>query len=222
MGRLEDLAGVFILLMILVSALVAATESLQRLGNPQPVQHLWAVALAGVIGFAGNEAVAWYRIKVGREIGSAALVADGQHARVDGLTSLAVVAGAAGVGLGFPLADPLVGLGITLAILRIAWESGRQVWARLLDGVDPEVVDEIEHAAAHVTGVKGVHDVRVRWIGHRLHAELGLAVDGALSVAQGHAIAKDAHRALLAHLPYLSTAAIHVDPDSEAGDHHHS
>ncbi len=219
-GRVEDLAGAFIVFMILFSAFLAGSESLQRLAAPQPVEHVWAVALAAVLGFVGNEAVAWYRIKVGREIGSAALVADGHHARVDGLTSLAVLVGAVGVWLGFPLADPLVGLGITVAILKIAWDSGRQVFARMLDGVEPEVVDEIRRAVAHVPGVRRVSDVAVRWLGHRLRAELCLAVDPALTVAQGHAIAAEAQHELLHHLPYLSSAVIHVDP-SDAGEDHH-
>jgi cation diffusion facilitator family transporter len=219
-GRVEDLAGAFIVFMILFSAFLAGSESLRRLAEPQPVTHVWAVALAAVIGFLGNEAVAWYRIKVGKQIGSAALVADGYHARVDGLTSLAVLAGAVGVWLGFPLADPLVGLGITAAILKIVWDSGKQVFARMLDGVEPEVADEIEHAAAHVPGVQAVREVCVRWLGHRMRAELCIAVDPALNVAQGHAVAAAVHHELLHHLPYLSSAVIHVDPSDAAGDHH--
>jgi cation diffusion facilitator family transporter len=220
-GRVEDLAGAFIVLMILLSAFLAGNESLRRLAEPQPVQHVWAVALAAIIGFAGNELVAWYRIKVGKEIGSAALVADGYHARVDGLTSLAVLAGAIGVWLGYPLADPVVGLLITAAILKIVWDSGRQVFTRMIDGVEPEVVDEVEHAVEHVPGVCAVTNVRVRWLGHRLIAELNIAVDAGLSVAQGHAIAREAHHELLEHLPYLSSATIHVDPGDESGDDYH-
>lgn len=220
-GRVEDLAGAFIVFMILLSAAVAGYESILRLFDPRPVAYVWAVALASVIGFVGNETVAWFRIKVGKEIGSAALVADGHHARVDGLTSLAVLAGAIGVWLGFPLADPVVGLVITVAILRIVWDSGKQVFARMLDGVDPEVVEEIEHAVSHVAGVEEVTNVRVRWLGHRLRAELCIAVDPALTVEQGHDIAKATHHQLLDHLPYLSSATIHIDPAHESGDDHH-
>jgi len=220
-GRVEDLAGLFIVLMILISAMVAAYESIQRLLKPQPVEHLWAVMAASVIGFIGNEVVAFYRIKVGKEIGSAALVADGQHARADGLTSLAVLAGAVGVALGFPLADPLVGLLITFAILKILWDSSKSVFARMLDGVDPEVVDELERAARRTPGVREVTEARVRWLGHRLHAELNVAVDAALSVEQGHAVAKAVQHELLHHLTYLSGATIHVDPVSESGGGHH-
>lgn len=146
-GRVEDLAGVFIVAIILFSAGVAGYESIQRFFNPQPVQYLWAVIAASLIGFAGNEAVAFFRIKVGKDIGSAALVADGYHARTDGLTSLAVLLGAVGVWLGYPLADPIIGLLITVAILQIVWQSSKVIFTRLLDGVEPEVVDEIGHAA---------------------------------------------------------------------------
>ena len=152
-GRVEDLAGVAIVLTILLSAIVAGYESVNRLLHPQTVEYLWAVVAASVVGFLGNEAVAIFRIRVGREIGSAALVADGYHARVDGLTSLAVLFGAVGIWLGFPLADPIVGLLITAAILRIVWQSGKSVFTRLLDGVDPEVIDEIRHAVNHCQGV---------------------------------------------------------------------
>jgi cation diffusion facilitator family transporter len=221
-GRVEDLAGLFILLMILISAVVAGWESFQRLLAPAEVRHLWAVAAASVIGFVGNEAVALYRIKVGNEIGSAALVADGHHARVDGLTSLAVLAGAIGVWLGFPLADPLVGLLITLAILKILWDSSKSIFQRLLDGVDPEVIDELEHSARHIDGVKEVSEARVRWLGHRMHAELNVTVAPGLTVEEGHALAGAVQGSLLKHLPYLSSATIHVDPIGASGSAHHS
>ncbi|MGH2398305.1 MAG: cation diffusion facilitator family transporter [bacterium] len=220
-GRAEDLAGGVIVLTILASAIVAGYESINRLLHPRPVEYLWAVVVASIIGFLGNEAVAVFRIRVGREIGSAALIADGYHARVDGWTSLAVLFGAAGVWLGYPLADPLVGLGITLAILRIVWQSARAVFTRMLDGVEPEVIDEIHHAARHVAGVREVAEVRARWIGHRLHAEVNIAIDPGLSVAEGHAIAKEVHHQLMHHLNYLAGATIHVDPVDEAGERHH-
>jgi cation diffusion facilitator family transporter len=220
-GRVEDLAGVAIVLTILVSALVAGYESVNRFFHPQPVTHIWAVITASVIGFIGNEAVALFRIRVGKEIGSAALVADGYHARVDGLTSLAVLCGAVGVWLGFPLADPIVGLLITVAIFRIVWESGKSIFTRLIDGVDPEVVDNIKHAASHTPGVEDISEVRVRWLGHRLHAELNIAVASDITVEKGHEIAKDVRHQLLHHLRYLSNATIHVDPLNASGEKHH-
>ncbi|HEY1268929.1 MAG TPA: cation diffusion facilitator family transporter, partial [Candidatus Binatia bacterium] len=208
LGRVEDLAGVVIVAMILASAVVACYQSIDRFFHPQEVRHLWTVVVASLVGFAGNEAVAIFRIRVGEEIGSAALVADGHHARVDGIASLAVLIGAFGIWLGYPLADPAVGLLITIVILRIVWQSGKSVFSRLLDGVDPEVIGEIKHAAGHVEGVGSVSEVRVRWLGHRMHAELNIAVDQTLTVEKGHDIAKSVRHELLHRLKYLSNATI--------------
>jgi cation diffusion facilitator family transporter len=220
-GRLEDLAGVVIVLTILVSAIVAGYESIRRFINPGTVNVLWTVAVASLVGFLGNEAVARFRIKVGREIDSAALVADGQHARVDGLTSLSVLLGSAGVWLGYPLADPIVGLFISVAILRIVWQSGRTIFTRLIDGVDPAVIDDIKHTVSLVQGVVDVAKVRARWLGHRLHAELNVSVKENLTVEQGHAIALKARHRLLHRLTYLSGAVIHIDPVTASGEEHH-
>src|SRR5215213_8118811 len=220
-GRVEDLAGVVVVLIILFSAVVAAYQAIERIIHPQPVGLLWAVALAGAVGFLGNEAVAVFRIRVGRQIGSAALVADGYHARTDGWTSLAVVLGAIGVWLGYPIADPLVGLLIAAAILIIVWQSGKMVFTRLLDGVDPEVIAEIRHAASHVEGVEDISEVRARWLGHRLRAEVNIAVDPELSVEEGHAIAREVNHRLTHELRYLEGAVVHVDPAQESGEDHH-
>ena len=220
-GKAEDLAGVIVVLIILLSAVVAGYQAIDRLLDPQPVGFLWAVVAASVVGFLGNEAVAIFRIRVGTEIGSAALVADGYHARTDGWTSLAVLLGAAGVWLGYPLADPIVGLLIAGAILVIVWQSGKTVFSRLLDGVNPEMIEGIRHAAGHVAGVQGVTEVRARWSGHELHAEVNVAVSPNLSVAEGHDIAREVNHRLLHHLGYLRRAVIHVDPVQEAGENHH-
>jgi cation diffusion facilitator family transporter len=220
-GRVEDVAGVIIVLIILLSAAVAAYHSVDRLLHPQLVEHLWAVIVASVIGFAGNEIVAIFRIRVGKQINSAALVADGYHARTDGLTSLGVLFGAVAVWLGYPIADPIVGLLIVIVILRIVWESGKAVLTRLVDGVDPEVVDEISQAAKHVQGVDNVTDVRVRWSGHRLYAEVNFAVSGEMSVTEAHVITLEARHQLLHHLPYLENVVVHVDPENLSGEEHH-
>ncbi len=220
-GRVEDLAGLSIVLIILASAILAGWTAIERLLHPQPISHLGAVMAASIIGFLGNEVVAWLRLRVGREIGSAALVADGHHARVDGLTSLAVLFGALGAKLGYPIADPLVGLLITVMILGIVWESSRPVFARLLDGVDPMVVDEIEGISRRTSGVEDVREIRVRWIGHRLHAEINLAVAPELSVLHGHDIADAVRHQILHDLSYLSSATIHVDPTTRSGEAHH-
>jgi divalent metal cation (Fe/Co/Zn/Cd) transporter len=180
-----------------------------------------AVVLAAV-GFLGNEAVALYRIRVGKAIGSAALVADGRHARADGLTSLAVLVGAAGVAAGVPSADPAVGLLLCLVILKIVWDTGKEVFLRLLDGVEPGVGDEIRETVRASPGVKEVTEVRVRWSGHRIYAEVNLAVEGNLSVEEGHAIAMEARHRLLHRLAYLSDATIHVDPPEASGTSRHA
>lgn len=221
-GRVEDLAGLLIVVIILISALVAGSQSIHRLLHPQPIEHIWIVACAAFIGFAGNEIVALFRIRIGREINSAALIADGYHARVDGLTSLGVLIGAIGVWLGYPKADPVAGLLITIVIFRIVWQSGKSVLTRLLDGVDPEVIEEIKHALKHTDGVHHVSEVRVRWLGHRLHAEANVSVSEGLSVAEGHEIAKEVRHSLMHHLSYLSNVTIHVDPTTASGEEHHS
>ena len=220
-GRVEDLAGVAIVLTILASGIVAGYESILRLLHPQEVSHLWAVIGASIIGFVGNEAVAVFRIRVGREINSAALIADGYHARIDGWTSLAVLFGALGVWLGYPLADPTVGLLITAAIFGIVIQSGKSIFIRVLDGADPAVIDEIRHAAAHVPEVKAVTEIRARWLGHRLHTEVNIAVDPRMTIGQAHAIAAEVRHQLLHRLNYVSLVVIHVDPADQSGEAHH-
>ena len=183
-----------------------------RLIHPEPIDHVGWVAAAGLIGFIGNEWVALYRIRIGRRVGSAALVADGVHARTDGFTSLAVLFSAGGVALGFPLADPIIGLVITVAILAVLRSAVRDVFRRLLDGVDPALVDAAEQTLAARPGVRAVRSVRMRWIGHRLHADAELDVDPTLNLAQAHRIAHDAEHELTHAVPKLSTALIHAYP----------
>lgn len=211
-GRVEDLAGSFVVAMITMSAIIAGYEAIARLIHPQEIEHVGWVALAGLVGFIGNEWVALYRIRVGHRIGSAALIADGLHARTDGFTSLAVLCSAGGVALGFPLADPIVGLLITAAILAVLRTAARDVFRRLLDGVDPAMVDAAEQALAARPGVQAVRSVRMRWIGHRLHADAELDVDPALDLAQAHRIAHDAEHELTHTVPKLTTALIHAYP----------
>lgn len=220
-GRVEDLAGVAVVLTILASAVFAGYESIQRFFHPQQVSYVWAVAAASIVGFLGNEGVAIFRIRVGKEMGSAALVADGYHARVDGFTSLAVLFSVVGVWLGYPLADPIVGLLVTVLILRIVWESATAVFTRLLDGVDPDVVDRLDAEARRTEGVNDVSEVRVRWQGHRMHAELNVAVDQKLSVEEGHNIATRVRHELLHKLQFLSDAIIHIDPANASGEKYH-
>jgi cation diffusion facilitator family transporter len=211
-GRAEDLAGLFIVAMIALSAVIAAVEAVRRLINPVPVEHLGWVALAGLIGFIGNELVALYRIRVGRSIGSAALVADGLHARTDGFTSLAVLIGAAGVAAGFPLADPIVGLVITAAILGVLRTAVRDVYRRLMDAVEPELVDRGEAALRSVPGVTDVRALRMRWIGHALHAEADLDIAPTTTVSAAHDLAHEAEHHLIHAVPKLKGAVVHAYP----------
>ena len=212
LGRVEDLAGLFVVAMIALSAVVAAVEAIRRLIDPVPLAHLGWVAAAGVAGFVGNEVVAVYRIRVGRRIGSAALRADGLHARADGLTSLAVVAGAAGVGLGFPAADPIIGLLIAAAIAVVMVVAAREVFGRLLDRVDPALVDTAHDVLAKLPGVRAVRRVRMRWVGHRLEADIELDVAPELSLAAAHGLAHDAEHQLAHAIPKLAHAVVHAYP----------
>ncbi|GAB3577569.1 cation diffusion facilitator family transporter [Amycolatopsis endophytica] len=212
LGRAEDLAGVVVVLIIAASAVLAGYEAVRRLLDPRPVQHLWVVALAGLVGFAGNELVARYRITVGRRIGSAALVADGLHARTDGFTSLAVVLGALGVALGFPAADPVIGLVITVAIVFVLRDAAKEVFRRLMDGVEPSTVENAERAARAVPGVHDVANLRMRWIGHSLHADLAIRVEETLTVDQAHRLAHRVEHRLREVTPRLAAAVIHTEP----------
>jgi cation diffusion facilitator family transporter len=221
-GRAEDLAGLFVIAMITLSAIIAAYEAVTRLISPQGIDHLGWVAAAGAIGFLGNELVALYRIREGNAIGSAALVADGYHARTDGFTSLAVVLGAIGVAAGFDRADPLAGLIISIAILAVLRRAAIEVLRRLMNGVDPALVDRIEHQARHCSGVVGVRQVQVRWEGHRLRADLAIHVDSDLTVTDAHAIAHHVEHELMHHIAHLDEAAIHIEPDPDASVPAHS
>ncbi len=221
-GRAEDLAGVFVVLMIAGSAMLAGWESLRHLIEPRQVSDLEWVAIAAFIGFAGNEAVAQYRIRAGRRIGSAALVADGYHARTDGLTSLSVLLGAAGVWLGFERADPLVGLVITIAILAMLKDVGIQIWRRLMDAVEPDLLERAEAAARAVEGVQAVTAIRARWIGHTIHAEANIVADADLTLNEAHEIAERARHAMLHAVPRLASVTVHVDPCGHDGRDPHA
>ncbi len=211
-GKVEDVAGVIIVLIIFASACVAGYEAVTRILHPRPMTHLWWTAAAAVIGFLGNEAVAVLRIRVGREIGSAALVADGLHSRVDGFTSLAVLLGVLGVWAGFPIVDPLIGIAITIAILFIVRGAARTVWNHLIDGIEPAIVGEIEHAATNVDGVKGVRRVRARWVGHKVFADLEVEVSPDLPVSDAHEIVERVIAELRGHVRAFGSAVVRIVP----------
>jgi cation diffusion facilitator family transporter len=216
-GRAEDLAGVAVVVVIAASSAAAGYAAVSRLAHPHAVRDLAAVAAAALIGFAGNETAARYRIRVGRRIGSAALVADGLHARADGYTSLAVLAGAGGAAVGWTWADPVVGLLIMVAIMVTARQAAVEIWRRLMDAVDPALTDRAEQVLRATPGVLGTGRVRLRWVGHHLRAECEITVDAAATAVQAHQVAVQAEHALLHALPRLAAALVHADPQ-DAGD----
>jgi cation diffusion facilitator family transporter len=220
-GRAEDLAGIVIVAVIAASSALAAYEAVTRLVRPHHVTDLVAVAAAALIGFAGNELAARYRIRTGRKIGSAALVADGLHARTDGLTSLAVLLGAGGVALGWDWADPVVGLVITVAILAVLRQAAREIYRRLMDAVDPALVDQAEAVLRGTAGVLDAGQVRLRWTGHQIRAECEIVVAPDISVVAAHEITVAAEHALLHAIPRLSGALVHADPRVQGSDPHH-
>jgi len=211
-GKAEDIAGIFIVLSIAVSAGIVFWESFQRLLNPQPIINLGWVAAASLIGFLGNEWVAVIQIRVGRRIGSAAMVADGLHARTDGLTSLAVLLAAGGTWLGFPIVDPIIGFLIGFTILFITWDATKAVWYRLMDAIEPEILEHAEHVIARQAGVKEISCLRMRWVGHQLHAEVHISVEADLSMVEGHAIAEVVRHELFHEFDELAKIVVHLDP----------
>jgi len=219
-GRAEDLAGVVIVFLIAASCALAGYQALARLAHPRPVTGLVAVAAAALAGFAGNELVAGYRIRTGRRIGSAALVADGLHARADGFTSLAAAAGAGGAALGWDWADPVAGLLITVAILAVLRQAAREIYRRLMDAVDPALVGQAEQALRVTPGVLGLGGVRLRWTGHQLRAECEVIVAADATAVQAHEVAVAAEHSLLHALPRLAAALVHADPEPQGHDHH--
>ncbi|HMF83688.1 MAG TPA: cation diffusion facilitator family transporter [Acidimicrobiia bacterium] len=221
-GRAEDVAGIVVVLVVAGSAALAGYEAIERLMHPRPVDLLGVVALAGAVGFVGNEFAARIRIRTGRRIGSAALVADGLHARTDGLTSLAVVAGAAGVAAGWAAADAIAGLVITAAILIVCRDAARMVLVRLLDAVDPEVSHQISHVITSTPGVEALDGVRSRWIGHRLHIEVEISVAPDWTLGQSHGVAHDLEHRLLHLVPRVGDVIVHVSPAARSGRDPHS
>jgi cation diffusion facilitator family transporter len=220
LGKAEDLAGLAVVALVAFSAAIAAYVAVQRLIHPEKVTHLPVVVVAGLIGALGNEVVARYRVRVGRRIGSAALEADGQHARADGFTSLLVVFGALGVAVGLDWADAVVGLVIAAVILVVLVRTAGSIGQRVLDAVDPQIVDQVRKSVSFVDWVEDVSEVRARWIGHRLFAQVRLSVGGSLTVSQGHGIAEASLHRLLHDVPNLADAIVHVDPTGIAPDPH--
>ena len=220
--RAEDLAGVFIVLVIIASAVAGAVESILKLKSGGVPTQIYLSMVAAAIGCIGNEALAQYKITVGKRINSVPLIADGQHSRIDGLTSVAALLGLIGVKLNLPIADPLAGIVITLVILRVVYTTSRSVLQRLLDAVDPHIVPSIIETANQVEGVETITDVRARWVGHTLHIAMNIEVNAELTLIKAHEIAEEVRHRLFHEIHGVSEVIIHTDPSSTSGDHHQS
>jgi cation diffusion facilitator family transporter len=218
--RAEDLAGIFIVLVIIASAIASAVESIQKLTSGNIPTQIYLSMAAALIGVAGNELLAQYKISVGKRINSVSLIADGHHSRIDGLTSLAAFIGLIGVKLGFSKADPIAGIVITIVIITVVFSTSRSVLQRLLDAVDPHVVPSIVTTATAVPGVEEVTDVRARWVGHTLHVVMNIEVDAELTLSKAHAIAEVVRHRLFHDVKGISEVVVHTDPSSASGDHH--
>jgi cation diffusion facilitator family transporter len=218
--RAEDLAGIFIVLVIIASATASAIESVQKLISGNIPTQIYLSMAAALVGVAGNELLAQYKISVGKRINSVPLIADGQHSRIDGLTSLAAFVGLVGVKLGFPKADPIAGIVITIVIVTVVFSTSRSVLQRLLDAVDPHIIPSIMTTALAIPGVEAVTDVRARWVGHTLHVVMNVEVDAELTLSKAHAIAEEVRHRLFHDVKGISEVVIHTDPSSASGNHH--
>lgn len=218
--RLEDLVGILICLVIFATAIIIIWESVDALINPRELTNLWWVFAAGLVGFAGNEIVAIYRIRGGKRIGSAALIAEGQHARVDGFTSLAVSVGITFAWFGMPQGDAIVGLFIALVILGVMFSSLRAVVRRLMDGVEPGTVEQIKTVVSAVDGVENVGLTRARWSGHRISAETIIEVSHELSVGESQQIVASVQHALASEVRHLEDTLVQVQPVSTTAERH--
>ncbi|WP_332238732.1 cation diffusion facilitator family transporter [Sporolactobacillus sp. KGMB 08714] len=221
--RSENLAGSMIVLVIFFSAVLAGYESIGGLFAGSSPSHLGAAAIAAAAGFIGNEAAAVCRIRAGKRIGSAVLIADGRRVRINGWTSLAVLAGILATWLGYPVIDPIIGLIIAFMILVTVKNAARTVFTQWLNGIDPKYIETIEKTAARVDGVRHVRDVKARrQLGHRIVAELSITLPSDSSVREGHAIVRQIIHRLRHEIEHLSAVQIHVEPAEEQGVSFHT
>jgi cation diffusion facilitator family transporter len=198
--RAEDLAGVGIAVVIWASAVLAAVQSVHKLLEHGTTSHVgWAIAGAA-IGIIGNQAVARYKLVIGRRINSGTLIADAKHSWLDALSSAGALVGLLGVLAGASWADPVAGLAVTLFICHVGWEVTSDVVHRLMDGVDPEVVTTAEQVAAQVPGVRHAH-ARARWTGRTLRLEVEGWLDAGTSVAEADGVGREVARTVGQELP---------------------
>jgi cation diffusion facilitator family transporter len=193
--RAEDLAGVGIAVVIWASAVFAGVESVRKLLEHGTTTHVGIGIVAAAVGILGNQAVARYKLIVGRRINSGTLIADAKHSWLDALSSAGALVGLVAVALGQRWGDPVAGLAVTAFIAHVGWEVTAEVVHRLMDGVDPGLLTAAETAAGDVPGVQHVH-VRGRWTGRTLRLELEGWVDGSLSVVEADRIGQAVARAV--------------------------
>lgn len=218
-NRTEDMAGLVIVVAIAVSVALVIWESIHRLVDPRLIEAIPWVIAAGLVGALGNELVARYRIRIGRSIGSEALITDGRHARTDALTSLAVVAAGIGAAFGASWIDPVAGLVVAVPMMWLLVKSARRILRRLSDGIEPEVVDDVAATITEVDGVEDVEALRVRWHGHQLRVTASVSVNPDLTVRQGHDIAHNVEHELLHHFTTPIAVTIHIEPHQQPDRH---
>ncbi len=213
--RAEDIAGLGVALVIWASALFAAIESYHKLVSHSPTTHLgWAMAGA-CLGIVGNQSVAWYKRVVGRRIHSATLLADARHSWLDAVSSGGALVGLIAVALGFPLGDPIAGFAITAFIAHVGYEVTRDVLHHLMDGVEPEHIDEAREAA-EAAGRVLVPVVRGRWTGRSLHFELQPELPEGMSLVDAQRVGERMGRAVLEAVEAASTVTVVPHPSLPA------
>ncbi|TME10975.1 MAG: cation transporter [Chloroflexi bacterium] len=216
-GRVEDVATLVIILIIVFTAAAAAFESLGRLLSSEgySISRIGPSLLAAAIGVVANLGVSEYKIRVGRRIRSLALEADGIHSRLDALVSAGAFAGLGLAWMGIAIADPLTGLAITIAIVYILAGTVGRLVLRMMDAVDPDLIDQIASAARSVKGVLGVHDVRARWVGRELVAMMHIDCAPNASLIQAHDIAQAVQQEVELQVPAVHLD-VHMDPGTGA------
>jgi len=220
-GRAEDLAGLFIVLAISISAFYILWESLHRLFNPVPLDNLELVAAAAIVGFAGNVLAAMIQIRTGKKMKSDALIANGTHSQTDGLTSLAILVAVMGAWFGYPIIDAIIGIVMGIIILFIAKDSAKSMWYKLMDAVDPTIVKKAERIVNEHPDVKDVQRLQMRWIGHHLQVEAVLSLNADLNTAQCNSVSEHISHHLYHDIPNLSETTIAVIPWSTDGKTFH-
>ncbi len=209
-GRAEDLAGILIVAAIWGSAVLAGLQSFEKLLSGRGTSHLTLGMLAAVIGIVGNQLVARYKMRVGRAIKSAPLIVDARHSRLDAIASFGALIGLIGVALGFRQADPIAGFAITALIVHIGIDATRDVVSRLMDVHDDELAGEVASIARAIPGVRGLGDLRVRWLGRQAEVRLVIHVPPTMPMTEAHELAHRVQDRLRTQLP--DTREITVEP----------